>query len=83
MDGKYIKFYLTDDENKVIKNFENRPLTLNELNDSEIDSNKVLYKDELKAKTSKKFRLRVWLSDEYKTNSNVSFSFKADVKGTV
>ena len=42
LDGKYIKFYLTDDENKVIKNFENRPLTLNELNDSEIDSNKAV-----------------------------------------
>lgn len=83
LDGKYIKFYLTDDDNKVIKGFENRSVTLSELADSEIDSNKVLYKDELKAKTSKKFRLRVWLSNEYESNNNVSFSFKADVKGTV
>lgn len=83
LDGKYIKFYLTDENNKVVKNYVNGPLSLNELIDSQIDSNKVLYKDELKAKTSKKFRLRVWLSDKYKTNNNVSFSFKADVKGTV
>lgn len=82
LDGKYIKLYLTDEQNRPIENLDS-VLTLSELNDSELDSNKILYKEELKAKTSKKFRLRIWLSDEYKTNNNVSFSVKVDVKGTV
>ncbi len=77
--GQYIKFYLTDQDNKAISSVCN----LMELSDSKLDGNKILYKDVLKAKESKSFILRVWISDEYSSLDDLTLSFKVDVKGTV
>ena len=83
IDGEYIKFYLTDKDNKPVSNYSNNVLSLMELEDSKLDGNKVLYKDVLKPKTNKKFALRIWVSDKYQESTdNLSLSFKVDVKGT-
>ncbi len=83
IDGEYIKFYLTDKDNKPVSNYSDNVLSLMELEDSKLDGNKVLYKDVLKSKTNKKFTLRIWLSDKYQESTdNLSLSFKVDVKGT-
>ena len=83
IDGEYIKFYLTDKDNKPVSNYSNNVLSLMKLEDSKLDGNKVLYKDVLKPKTNKKFTLRIWVSDKYQESTdNLSLSFKVDVKGT-
>lgn len=85
LDGKYIKFYLTDEANKPLFGFDKEVPVFSQFEDSDLDGNKVLYKNTLKAKTDNKFILRVWVSDRYKVNEkdDLSFSFKVDVKGTV
>ena len=85
LDGKYIKFYLTDENNKPLSGFDKEVPVFSQFSDSELDGNKVLYKDTLKAKSDSKFILRVWISDSYNVSkeSDLSFSFKVDVKGTV
>ena len=84
IDGKYIKLYLTDENDKAVKEFENGTITFSNLSDSKLDGNKVLYNGVLKAKTKKTYRLRVWVSDSYDADlENLGISFKVDVKGTV
>lgn len=84
IDGKYIKLYLTDENDKVVKEFENGAITFSNLSDSKLDGNKVLYSGVLKAKTNKTYRLRVWVSDSYDADlENLGISFKVDVKGTI
>lgn len=83
LDGEYIKFYLTDKDNKPVTGYIDSIPSLRELQDSKLDGNKVLYKDVLNSKTSKTFILRIWISDKYQEKTdNLSLSFKVDVKGT-
>lgn len=84
IDGKYIKLYLTDENDREIKGFEKGAITFSSLIDSKLDGNKVLNSGVLEAKTNKTYRLRVWVSDSYvESLGNLSISFKVDVKGTI
>lgn len=83
LDRKYVKVYLTDINDTPVSGYNNKVPTFEELNSSSIgDNSKMLYSSELGPIESKKFRLRIWVSSEYKlVDSSKSFDFKVNVKG--
>lgn len=80
---KFIKVYLTDENDVALNgyNVSNIP-TYYDLRVSDIDpSGKLLYSGTLKDKNSKKFRLRMWVSDTYEITSDTKiFSTILNVK---
>jgi len=80
----YIKIYLTDGSTDKPLSLYNKPSvpTFSEFEDSKINSNsKVLYTGKCNSNTSKKYILRMWLSDTYTINFNKRmFSIKVNVK---
>ena len=69
IDDKYIKFYLTDSNDKKLM----KPTRLSELKYD--NDNLILYNGVLK-KNKEKFNLRVWVSNEFKATKVKNFSFK-------
>ena len=80
---KFVKVYLTDDNDVALKNFDvaNLP-TYYDLRVSDIDpSGKVLYSGTIKNQDTQKFRLRMWVADTYELTTDVKkFSVKVFVK---
>lgn len=80
LDGKYVKIYLTDENDqpifeKSIKTFDelDRALTVN-------DESKQLYYGSLTKTDIKKFRLRMWISEDYPIeNAPETFKLKVNV----
>lgn len=81
--NSYVKIYLTDgDTDKALSLYDRSSVpTFYELEDSSMDVNsKTLYTGKCDSNTSKKFILRMWLSDTYTVNfSNKNFSMKINV----
>ena len=71
-DLKYIKLYLTDDNNQPLNGFKT-PKTFAQLVEGE--NGKILYEGESKIR---KLNLRVWIDKKYKGNK--SFSYKLIIK---
>ena len=81
--SNYIKLYLTDDKNKVIKGFDKKQITsyydLFSLSDK--PGSKLLYNGSLSSGESKKFILRSWVADTYiLSNHTEDFAFNIDVR---
>ena len=79
----YVKFYLTDDHDNFLNILNSTKIPvysdLKYLEDK--PSSKLLYSGSLKANETKKYKLRVWLSDSYVIeNSNRSFIFEIGVR---
>lgn len=79
----YIKLYLTDENDIPLSGFEKNLIptyySLKYLNDK--PDSKLLYKGNVKANSSEKLKLRVWVDDTYAiTNDKENFSFQINVK---
>ncbi len=73
IEDKYIKFYLTDSKDKKLI----KPTRLSDLKYD--NDNLVLYNGVLKHK-KEKFNLRVWVSNDFKSNEVKNFSFKVIIE---
>ena len=86
MDDKYIKVYLTDQNDVALKPYDSEVPTYNTLNDDKEEKNsKILYSSELtKVKKNEKLRLRVWVSDKFDNKNTPTqsyiFAFKVNVR---
>ena len=79
----YIKFYLTDEEDNPCIGFDQNKIPsyvdLNYIDNK--PSSKLVYSDLLKKSETKKFKLRVWITDNYIIeNSDKSFTFEIGVR---
>lgn len=86
LDPKYVKVYLTDQNDQVIEGYDKKEVpTYDTLANSLIEEGKTLYKGVLSSSgDSKNLRLRIWLSSSYdEAEVSKSFSFKVNVKGEV
>ena len=83
LDSKYIKVYLTDQNDQPITGFDSVVPTYEELEDSTIEDSKIIYKSALtQSGASHDYRLRIWVSSDYDTSeTSKQFSFKVNVKG--
>ncbi len=86
MDDKYIKVYLTDQNDVALKPYDSEVPTYNTLNDDKEEKNsKILYSSELtNVKKNEKLRLRVWVSDKFDNKNTPTqsyiFAFKVNVR---
>ena len=81
-DPKYVKVYLTNQNDEPFSEYSKTVPTYNLLSDSLIEEGKTLYKGNLKSGSIDNFRLRVWLSSDYSDGSESrTFTFKVNVKG--
>lgn len=86
MDDKYIKVYLTDQNDVALKLYDSEVPTYNTLNDDKEEKNsKILYSSELtNVKKNEKLRLRVWVSDKFDNKNTPTqsyiFAFKVNVR---
>lgn len=72
--GDYVKIYLTDYNNNPFNNNISSFNSFNYLSDR--PESKYLYSDELDIREQKKYKLRVWISDNYVINDiNDAFTF--------
>ena len=81
--SKYIKFYLTDDKNNPVGEYSKNMLptyySLKYISDD--PSLKKIFGDYIDSKDTKKFKLRVWISDSYVLSSrNEAFKFSVGVR---
>ena len=83
IDTKYVKVYLTDQNDNPISGFDTTVPTYDNLTDSSETGSKTIYKSELtKSEEVKKYRLRVWISSDYDyPEESKKLSFKVNVKG--
>lgn len=83
LDSKYIKVYLTDQNDQAVTGFDSVIPTYDQLKDSTIDNSKIIYNSSLnQSGISQKFRLRIWVSSDYNMpETSKKFSFKVNVKG--
>ncbi len=84
INGNYIKYYLTDENNVALDGFKNNFIpsysSLLSLNDK--PESKLLYTGKIKANSVKKVILRVWVSDSYAFGEDEeSFNFNIGVRG--
>lgn len=78
IESKFIKVYLTNQNNKVLKGFDKTvPVYSAFLNG--IDG-KVIYSGIINGNNSNKFRLRIWISDIYKSKFNSKLAYQVKVK---
>ena len=76
IDDEYVKFYITDINDKSLVEG-NVPL-FSEFNSE--GSGKVIYTGKIsKGKLNEQLKIRVWVSDEYKANDVLGFSYHLDV----
>ena len=86
MDDKYIKVYLTDQNDVALKPYDSEVPAYNTLNDDKEEKNsKILYSSELtNVKKNEKLRLRVWVSDKFDNKNTPTqsyiFAFKVNVR---
>lgn len=78
LDSKYVKIYLTDQNDVPIYN-DDKVKVFSELEDSSVDnkSKKIFYGSFTKSE-SKKFRIRLWVSKDYPID-NISRNFKIKI----
>ena len=83
LESKYIKVYLTDQNDQAITGFDEDVPTYEKLKDSKIENSKTIYKSSLTSSgQSDDYRLRVWVNSDYNMpETSKSFSFKVNVKG--
>lgn len=81
--ANYIKFYLTDNVDNPLKGYEKNliPSAADLLSLTDKPESKLLYKDTIKKKSSKKFKLRVWLADTYVVSDDENeYTFSVGVR---
>jgi hypothetical protein len=83
INGNYVKFYLTDDEDVAFDNFNSNILptynTLSTLSDK--PDSKLLYSGTIDSNDKINFKLRVWLSDSYAVSDDLEvFDFEIFVR---
>ncbi len=82
LDSKYVKVYLTDQNDNPLDGYSKDVPVYDALSDSLVEDGKTLYKGSLKSGDVKNLRLRIWLSSEYSDGSeSKTFAFKVNVKG--
>lgn len=88
LDSKYIKIYLTDQNNQAISGFDSKVPTYEDLNFSSIENAeteniRTIYKSSLtQSGATHYYRLRIWVSSDYNMPETAKqFSFKVNVKG--
>ena len=83
LDGKYIKMYLTNQNDQAINGFDGVVPTYSELKDTEDGTSKIIYTSSLtESGNAHDYRLRIWVSSDYNMpEDSRSFSFKVNVKG--
>lgn len=83
LDGKYIKVYLTNQNDIPLSGYDVTVPTYDNLDNSSIGEGKKLYDGSLtESGKIEKFRLRIWVSSEYNMpEESRNFSFKVNVKG--
>lgn len=81
LDPKYVKVYVTDGEEVET---EVLPVTkFHELKESSIEKDsKIIYRGEFSKDFSKKFRLRLWVSEEYEID-NIERNFKTKLNAKI
>ena len=80
LDGKYVKIYLTDENDLPL--YDNGVKTFDQLEEAKTtdDNSKQLYYNSFTKSGKKKFRLRIWLSENYPIdNESKSFKLKVNV----
>ncbi len=83
LDSKYIKVYLTDQNDNAITDADNIP-TFNDLTLSNDKTGKRIYNSTLTSGESKKLRLRIWVSFSYDMPEDVKrFAFHVNVLGSM
>ncbi len=76
---KYVKFYLTDQNNKPYKGFENGVPVYSAFTD--VVDGKVIYSGEFSEEClNYKFRLRIWVSNKYKGEINDILAYHIQLK---
>lgn len=86
VDIEYLKIYLTDDNNNVLGQLNDEVNVLSSFETTDLVNERVIYNGTLTGKDDiKKFKLKVWVSDDYLKVSDkpVTFSFKVSVEGTI
>lgn len=82
INNHYVKFYLTDSNDYPVGIYDaNNVPTYNKLNIiKEKPDYKLLYSEKLDGYANKKFKLRVWVADNYRSESEDFFSFDIGVR---
>lgn len=86
VDIEYLKIYLTDDNNNILGQLNDDVNVLSSFETTDLVNERVIYNGVLIGKDDvKKFKLKVWVSDDYLKVSDkpVTFSFKVSVEGTI
>ena len=86
VDIEYLKIYLTDDNNNILSQLNDDVNVLSSFETTDLANERVIYNGILTGKDDvKKFKLKVWVSDDYLKVSDkpVTFSFKVSVEGTI
>lgn len=86
VDIEYLKVYLTDDNNNILGQLNDDVNVLSSFETTDLVNERVIYNGVLTGKDDvKKFKLKVWVSDDYLKVSDkpVTFSFKVSVEGTI
>lgn len=86
VDIEYLKIYLTDDNNNILGQLNDDVNVLSSFETTDLANERVIYNGVLTGKDDvKKFKLKVWVSDDYLKVSDkpVTFSFKVSVEGTI
>lgn len=83
LDEKYVKVYLTNQNDVPVSGYGVNVPTYNNLEKASEGNGKKLYEGNLtKSEKAEKFRLRIWVSSEFnKPEESYKFSFKVHVKG--
>ena len=77
IDDEYVKFYITDKNDKSL--VEGEVPLYSEFN-SDGRSGKIIYTGKIsKDNLDEQLKIRVWVSDEYKSNDVLGFSYHLDV----
>lgn len=78
IDDKYIKFYLTDENDKPLS--KKSIMTFSEYELDKDISSKVIYKGKFtKNKTKQTLKLRIWISDKYDDEDVPGFSYQLNI----
>ena len=83
VDIEYLKVYLTDDNNNILGQLNDDVNVLSSFETTDLVNERVIYNGVLTGKDDvKKFKLKVWVSDDYLKVSDkpVTFSFKVSVE---
>lgn len=80
-DGKYLKIYLTNNQDKALKGFDSDVPVWSKFNSTSLLGSAIIYSGYLSTKESETFRLRTWISEDYVvTDKASSFSFRINIR---